>query len=80
MELIFPLQPQWIVKKFGCVIKHKLPSQLIPVARPIVDEEIEDIACEEHEEDYVMAIITIANVLANAPFEKASVVITEHVE
>ena len=27
---------------FGCVTKHKLPNQLIPVARPSLGDEIED--------------------------------------
>ena len=31
---------------FGCVTKQKLPSQLIPVARPTFNEEIEDMVCE----------------------------------
>ena len=55
---------------FGCVTKHKLPSQLIPVARPTLDEEIEDRVCEENEEDYVMPIITFADILANAHLKK----------
>ena len=59
---------------FGWVTKHTLLSQLIPVA---LDEEIKDMVCEKNEEDDVMPIITIANVLANAPFEEVSVVITE---
>ena len=58
---------------FGCVTKHKLPSQLIPVTRPTIVEEIEDMTCEENEEDNVMSIITIANILANAPFDKVLV-------
>ena len=62
---------------FGCVPKHKLPSQLIPVARLTINEKIQDMACEENEEDDVIPIITIANILANAPFQEASVVITE---
>ena len=60
---------------FGFVIKHKLPSQLIPVARPTHDEEIENMKCEENKEDNVMPIITIADILANGPFEEVSVVI-----
>ena len=36
---------------FGCVTKHKLPSQLIPVAQPTLDEETENMGCEENEED-----------------------------
>ena len=58
---------------FGCMTKHKLPSQLIPVTRPTLVEEIEDMTCEENEEDNVMSIITIANILANAAFDKVSV-------
>ena len=41
---------------FGCVTKQKLPSQLIPVVRHTIDEEIEDMTCEENEEDDVMTI------------------------
>ena len=41
---------------FGCVTKHKLPSQLIPVTRSIIDEGIEDMTCERNEEDNVMPI------------------------
>ena len=62
---------------FGCVTKHKLASQLIPVARPTLDEETENMRCEENEEDDVIPIITIADILANAPFEEVSVVLTE---
>ena len=62
---------------FGCVTKQKLPSQLIPVARPSLDEETENMGCEDNEENDVMPIITIADILANAPFEEVSVVITE---
>ena len=36
-------------------------------------------ACEENEEDDMMPIITITDTLANAPFEKVSLVITEDV-
>ena len=57
--------------------KHELPSQLISVARPTFDEEIEDKACEENEEDNMIRIITIADVLANAQFKEVSVLITE---
>ena len=55
---------------FGCVTKHKLPSQLIPVARSTIDEEIEDLACEENEEDDVIPVITITDILANALSEE----------
>ena len=41
---------------FGCVTKQKLPSQLIPVVQHTIDEEIEDMTCEENEEDDVMTI------------------------
>ena len=51
----------------GCVTKHKLPSQLFPVARPTLDEEIEDMTCEEIEEDNVVPIITIANINVPIP-------------
>ena len=61
----------------GCVTKHNLPSQLIPVAQPTIDEEIENMACEENEEDDVMPVITIADILSNAQFEEVSKVITE---
>ena len=62
---------------FGCVTKHKLPSHLIPVARPTLDEEIEDMVCEENEEDDVIPIMTMADILSNALFEEVSVVIIE---
>ena len=62
---------------FGCVTKPKLRSQLIPFARLTLDEEIEYMECDENQEDDVMPLITIADILANAPFEKVSVVITE---
>ena len=45
-------------------------GQLIPVARPTLDEEIEDIVFEENEEDYVMPITTFADILANAHLKK----------
>ena len=48
---------------FGCVTKCKLPSQLNPVARPTLDDETENMGCEENEEDDVMPIITIADIL-----------------
>ena len=41
---------------FRCVTKQKLPSQLIPVVQHTIDEEIEDMTCEENEEDDVMTI------------------------
>ena len=56
---------------FACLTK-----QLIPVVRPTLDEEIEDMACEENEEDDVIPIITIADTLINASLEEVSVVIT----
>lgn len=62
---------------FGCVTKHKLPSQLISVAGPTLNEEIEERKCEE---DDVMTIITIADIVANARFEEVSLVITEGYE
>lgn len=40
-----------------------------------LDEETENEACEENDEDDVMPTITIADILANAPFEKVSIVI-----
>ena len=43
---------------------------MIPVARPTLDEEIEDIVFEENEEDYVMPITTFADILANAHLKK----------
>ena len=39
---------------FGCTTKHELPSQLIPVARLTLDEKMEDMVCEEDQEDDVM--------------------------
>ena len=48
---------------FGCVTKHKLPSQLIPVAQSILDKDIEDMTCQEIEKDNVMPIITIVEPL-----------------
>ena len=62
---------------FGCVAEHKLPSPLIPVAQPTLNEETENMGCEENEEDDMMPIITIADILTSAPFEEVSVVITE---
>ena len=44
---------------FGCVTKHELPSQLIPVVQSTLDEEIEDMTCQEIKKDNVMPIITI---------------------
>ena len=44
---------------FGCVTKHKLPSQLIPVVQCTLDEEIEDMTCQEIKKDNVMPIINI---------------------
>ena len=64
-------------REFGCVTKHKLLSQLISVARPTIYEEIKDMAREEYEEDDAMPIITIADILASAPFEERSIPITE---
>ena len=61
---------------FVCLTKRKLPKQLIPVVRPTLDEEIEDMACKENEEDDVIPIITIADTLINASLEEVSVVIT----
>ena len=79
---IFFIKENWICtitrhqkRGFGFVTKHKLPSQLIPVARPTRDEEIENMTCEENKEDNVIPIITIADILANGPFEEVSVVI-----
>ena len=66
-------QKRW----FGCVTKHKLPSQLVPVARPTLNEEIEDMGCEENEEDDVMPIVIIADILANAPFKEVWAAIIE---
>ena len=62
---------------FGWVTKHKLPSQLIPVARLTLGEKIENMACVGNEEDHVMPIVTIADILANTPYEEVSVVTTE---
>ena len=55
---------------FGCVTKHKLPTQLITVIRPTFNEEIEDMVSEENEEDDVMPIITITYILVNAQLEE----------
>ena len=30
---------------FGCMTKHELQSQLIPVTQPTLDEEIVDMTC-----------------------------------
>ena len=60
---------------FGCVTKHKLPNQLIPVARPSLGDEIEDTQCED--DDDVMPIITIEDILANSPFEEVSVILED---
>ena len=67
-------------REFGCVTKHELPSQLIHFAQPALNEEIEDMACEENEEDDVMPIITIADILTNTLYEEVSGVITEEDE
>ena len=55
--------------------KHKLPNQLIPVARPSLGDEIEDTQCED--DDDVMPIITIEDILANSPFEEVSVILED---
>ena len=57
--------------------KQKLPSQLIPVARHTLDEATGDIKYEQDEDKNVMTIITIADFLANTPFEEVSVILTE---
>ena len=59
--------------------KNKLPGQSIPVARPTLDEEIEDVACDENEKDDVMPIATIANILVNASIEEVSVITEDDV-
>ena len=59
--------------------KSKLPGQSIPVARPTLDEEIEDVACDENEKDDVMPIATTANILVNASIEEVSVITEDDV-
>ena len=59
--------------------KNKRPSQSIPVARPTLDEEIEDTACDENEKDDVMPIAATANILVNAPIEEVSVITEDDV-
>ena len=65
------------MRELRCVTNHKLPSQLIPVARPVLNKKIEDMVCEENEEDDVMPIVTTADILVNASFDGVSVVITK---
>ena len=64
---------------FGCVIRHTLQRNLIPVDRPVL--EVETVPDEDvRDADDAIPVISIADILANAPFEEISMMMHEESE
>ena len=59
------------------LLTRNVPLTVKPSFNDITACGLKDMACEENEQEYVMPIIIIADILANAPCEKVSVVITK---